>query len=178
MEQDRVDLVTAAHDGDRDAMSALIARELPWVRAVIAGYLRNADAVDDLCQEVFLSAWQAIATLRRPAGFKPWLYRITVNKVRSYFRGARRRAWAPLVEDVPASDASAGGAQADRRDAVKAALATLPSQYRDPLVIHYLNGKSCEETAKILGLKPVTARIRLLRGRRKLEEMLRKEGVV
>ena len=171
------ELVVAARRGDREAMDRLIRRELPWVRGVIAGYLGRGDAVDDLCQEVFLSAWQALGSLRSTKGFRAWLYRIVLNKVRSYLRRHRRASPVPLPEEVPVEPGGESEESQDIREAVKEALSKLPPEYRDPLIIHYLQGKSTAETAEILGLRPVTARIRLLRGRRRLAEILRKEDL-
>jgi len=172
------ELVAAARAGDRAAMEALIRRELPWVRGLIAGYIRSPEEVDDLCQEVFISVWRRLGRLRRAGRFRPWLYRITINKVRSYLRHRRRSLEAPLPEedDVPAEDHSAERLQ--EQELLEQALAALPAEYRDPLVIHYFQGKSTAETAAILGLRPVTARIRLMRARRQLARVLRKMGVL
>lgn len=176
--QDPTDLLAAARAGDRQAMSRLIEAELPWVRAVVAGYVQAFENVDDICQEIFIAVWQCLRHLRSPEGFKAWVYRIAVNKVRSFYRGAGRRSSVELSADVSASDGREALERSSRRESVLAALKKIPPKYRDPLVIHYLRGKSCDETAEILGLRPVTCRIRLLRGRQKLEELLRKDGAL
>jgi RNA polymerase sigma-70 factor, ECF subfamily len=159
-------------------MGLLIEQELPWVRGVVAGALGSGEVADDVCQEVFISAWRAIGSLRREEGFRAWLYTVTVNKIRSHIRKVRRSVEQPLPEDVPAGNEKNRSRAFDRREMLRAALEKLPAEYRDPLVIHYLDGKSCAETAAILGLRPVTARIRLLRGRRQLAEILKKSGVL
>ena len=187
MRQDHAELVEAARRGDRDAMGALIEQELPWIRGVVAGYIGARDAVDDICQDVFVSAWQSIGSLRKAAGFRPWLYRIAVNKVRSFIRRSRRNPVVSLpdvveahraIDEVGAYGAVDSETKEDLSDALGAALKKLAPEYRDPLVIHYLQGKSCAETAAILGLRPVTARIRLLRGRERLREILQKDGAL
>jgi RNA polymerase sigma-70 factor (ECF subfamily) len=178
VKQDRTELVAAAREGDRDAMELLIQNELPWVRGVVSGYIRSPEVVDDLCQDVFVSVWQSLGSLRRVAGFRSWLYRITTNKVRSYLRTRKRDRFAVLPDDVPDPGGDEAADALDRQDAVREALQRLAPEYRDPLIIHYLQGRSCAETAEILGLRPVTARIRLLRGRRQLQELLSKQGVV
>jgi len=177
VKRNSAELVVAARRGDREATDRLIRRELPWVRGVIAGYLGRSDAVDDLCQEVFLSAWQGLGSLRSASGFRAWLYRIVLNKVRSYLRRRRKSSSVPLPEEIPVEAGEDSEESQDMREAVKEALSRLPSEYRDPLIIHYLQGKSTAETAEILGLRPVTARIRLLRGRRRLAEILHKEDL-
>jgi len=173
LEQGTSELVTAARGGDREAMEALIKQELPWIRGVIAGYVGPGDIADDLCQEIFISAWQGLPSLRNPAGFRAWLYRIAINKVRSHVRVARRSNEVELAADVTATSGSSAQEEFERRDAIRAALQKLAPEYRDPLIVHYLDGKSCDETAEILGLRPVTTRIRLLRGRQKLAEILK-----
>ncbi len=176
--QEPIDLLAAARGGDRGAMSRLIERELPWVRAVVAGYVQTPENIDDICQEIFIAVWLCLQHLRSPVGFKAWLYRIAVNKVRSHFRGALRRPAVELTMDLPSTDGRAELERDSRRETVLAALKKIDPKYRDPLVIHYLQGKSCDEAAAILGLRPVTCRIRLMRGRQQLEELLRKEGVL
>jgi RNA polymerase sigma-70 factor, ECF subfamily len=176
--QPTIDLLAAARGGDRQAMSRLIEAELPWVRAVVAGYVQTPENIDDICQEIFIAVWQCLGHLRSVEGFKAWLYRIAVNKVRSHFRGAARRPAAELSADIASTDGRAEAERDSRREAVLAALKKIAPGYRDPLVMHYLHGKSCDETADILGLRPVTCRIRLMRGRQQLEELLRKEGVL
>jgi len=64
----------------------------------------------------------------------------------------------------------------EKREILAQALASLPQEYRDPLLIYYFQGKSTAETAAILGLRPVTARIRLMRARRMLGKALREKG--
>jgi len=172
------DLLAAARAGDRLAMSRLIEAELPWVRAVVAGYVQASENVDDICQEFFIAVWQSLHRLRSPAGFKAWIYRIAVNKVRSFYRRAGRRSSVELSADLQAGDGREALERSSRRESVLAALKKMPPKYRDPLVIHYLRGKSCDETAEILGLRPVTCRIRLLRGRSRLEDLLRKDGAL
>ncbi len=174
MHENRTELVAAAKGGDKEAMELLIKEELPWVRGIVYGYVGPADVVDDLCQEVFVSVWQSLDKLRSPSNFRTWLYRITINKVRSYLRSHRRATVVTLPEDVPAPASTGAEETSERQELVRAALAKLPPEYRDPLVIYYLQGKSCDETAKTLGLRPGTARIRLLRGRQKLQEVLKK----
>ena len=83
-----------------------------------------------------------------------------------------------LYDDVPTTEAQEAEAQGDQSEEVQVALQKLAPKYRDALVIHYLQGKSCAETAEILGVKPVTARIRLLRGRQQLAKILRQDGAV
>jgi RNA polymerase sigma-70 factor (ECF subfamily) len=178
LRQDQRGLVAAARRGDRESMRLLVEQELPWIRGIVAGALGPGDSADDVCQEVFVAAWQAIGTLRRDDGFRPWLYRIAVNAIRSHLRKVRRNPVQALPADVPARHDGAGPERADRAEALRAALARLPAEYRDPLILHYLDGKSCDETAARLGLRPVTARIRLLRGRRQLAAVLRESEVL
>jgi len=104
--QKLTELVASAKRGDRGAMEKLIRKELPWVRGLVSGYVSSPEVVDDLCQEVFISVWRRIRRLRREKMFRPWLYRITINKVRSYLRQRRRNKENPLPEEeeVPTRD--------------------------------------------------------------------------
>lgn len=168
-------LITLAQQGDRDAMGQLIQREMPWVRALIAGYIGSSDQVDDICQDTFVSVWRAIGSLKKKDRFKPWLYRIAINKVRSFLRANARQKTVSLPSNFTGQATDDVADRFDKTELLKKALRKMDARYRDPLIVHYLQGKSCDETAHILGLKPATARIRLLRGREKLGQLLKKE---
>ncbi len=177
-QQDQLLLISTAKKGNRKAMGQLIERELPWIKAVISGYISTPDVVDDLCQETFISAWRNITKLRNPKGFRSWLYTIAVNKVRSFLRNKHKRRAHPLDENLLSADPAAVETGLEKQEFIQAALNQLEPKYRDPLIIFYFHGKSCEETGRTLGLKPSTTRIRLLRGREKMREILAREGTL
>jgi RNA polymerase sigma factor (sigma-70 family) len=121
--------------------------------------------VDDVVQEAFVKAWQALDRFRPEAPFRPWLIRIVANQTRNTVRGRRRRdALAVRALDLrdgpdPALDALA----AERQRSLVAAVRTLRPAERDVVVCRWLLGLSEAETATALGIPNGTAKSRAAR---------------
>ena len=84
MPEEDPDLATirAAADGDSDAFEALVRRYAPQVSGLAATIVGPEDA-EDVAQEVFVRAYQALPAFRGDSAFRTWLYRIAVNVSRS-----------------------------------------------------------------------------------------------
>src|SRR5687767_13135214 len=88
---DEATLVAAAQGGDEAAFAEIVRRyQLPVYR-VAYGLTRNASDADDLAQETFVRAWQALGRFRVGEPLFPWLSRIAVNLAYSLFRSRKRR---------------------------------------------------------------------------------------
>src|SRR5437879_7396131 len=89
-------LVQAAQAGDEAAFAEIVRRYQRAVYRVAYGLTRNASDADDLAQETFVRAYQAIGRFRAGEPLYPWLSRIAINQVYSLFRRRRRRPEAAL----------------------------------------------------------------------------------
>lgn len=157
-------LVVAAKGGDRDAFGRLYERFGPMVHGVLLARVPFVE-VDDLVQDVFLSAFQRLSTLRAPGAFGAWLAAIARNRAVDYHR---RQPVEQLAEDIPADDARP---QAEAR-AVLAAIQSLPGAYRETLVLRLVEGMTGQEIADRTGLTPASVRVNLHRGMKRLREAL------
>jgi RNA polymerase sigma factor (sigma-70 family) len=88
-------LVSAAKSGSPEAFAALFQRYRPEIARYAGRTLGDDGRAEDVVQEVFISALRGIGTLDRPAGFKPWLYRIAHNACVDQMRRRGR------AEEVP-----------------------------------------------------------------------------
>jgi len=77
--------------GQRDAFRVVVREYGLGVRGFIASQLYHLDDVDDLAQDVFLAAFENLASFRRGDDFGAWLRGIARNKVKMYFRSRMRR---------------------------------------------------------------------------------------
>jgi DNA-directed RNA polymerase specialized sigma24 family protein/bifunctional DNase/RNase len=133
------DLVRLARDGDPVAFRLLVERHQQPVRARAVGLGADSGDVDDIMQETFLRAFLALDRLRDPDRFAAWLSGITANVC----RGRRHRDQAMLVPDWPeplhpaASDGLPSADDLDRADALRAAMASLPTGQRRAVAQHY-----------------------------------------
>jgi RNA polymerase sigma-70 factor (ECF subfamily) len=136
------------------------------VHAVFLARVPRAD-VDDLVQDVFLSAWHRLASLRDPAAFGGWLATIARNRAVDFHRRT-----ADAVE-LPATLAASDPAPA-RTDALAAlgVIRGLPVAYRETLVLRLVEGMTGPEIAARTGLTPASVRVNLHRGMKLLREAL------
>jgi len=183
-------LVTRARDGDRAAFDQLVIRHEDRVYNMALRMLGNADDALDLAQEVFLSAYRALGTFESKSLFSTWLYRVTVNRCRDELRRRAtvkhtrpRPLGGPAGEDAPSDPPARGASPADAAilreslDLVSAAVAALPEDAREALVLRDVEGLEYEEIASVLEVPVGTVRSRLHRARSLLRDRLREAGV-
>jgi RNA polymerase sigma-70 factor (ECF subfamily) len=175
------DLVEAFREGDLSAFDTLVLRWDRKIRGAIYRILGSEDEARDLCQETFLKAYRGLAGFRGEARFSSWLYQIAVNLCRDRMRRRRGRVLVSL-EDVPEAGDPAESAQAlaERRDlarAVSAAVAALPEEQREVIVLKEYQGLTFTEIAQTLGLPPSTVKTRLYRGLELLRDRLEGQGI-
>lgn len=179
--------------GDIGGLEPLIARH--QVAALRLAYLLVGErtAAEDVVQDSFLLAYQAIASFRTGSAFAPWFYRIVTNAARQRQRRPAIRHeisvdWRPYSdEDRGASQHATPAAPADRdpqadpalhaerleeRADVLRALARLTQKQREAVVLRYYIGCSDHELAAILGCHEGTARQRLHDGLAALRQII------
>ncbi|WP_353953249.1 sigma-70 family RNA polymerase sigma factor [Knoellia sp. S7-12] len=163
--------------GETAAYAELVTRHAPMAKrlAVLTG--AGAD-VDDVVQEAFVKAYRSLSSFRDGADFRPWLLRIVVNETRNLHRGQSRRVdrelrvareGAPLGGDPDPAEVAVGH---ERREALLAAIGTLPPELREVITCRYLLELSEIETAESLGIPNGTVKSRLRRGLARLREEL------
>jgi RNA polymerase sigma-70 factor (ECF subfamily) len=155
------------------AFAVLVRRHGPMVLSVCRRVLRHSHDADDAFQATFLVLAQKAHRLRRPELLANWLYGVAYRtalhaRQRTARRGEREREAAKMI--VP-SDEPEGDAQELRR-ILDEELHRLPEKYRAPLVLCYLEGKTNEEAARLLGWPTGSMSHRLARGRDLLRERL------
>ena len=160
------ELVRAAQAGDAGSFEALYATYAPVVHAILLGRLPAADA-DDVTQNVFVTAWTKLGSLRDPAAFAGWIARIARNAAEDH----RRRARDTLPLDTEHA-ASARQAQAAEAAAALAAIRALPEAYRETLLLRLVEGLSGAEIAERTGLTEGSVRVNVHRGMRLLRDAL------
>jgi RNA polymerase sigma-70 factor, ECF subfamily len=159
-------LVRAALEGDRSAFAALYERYARLVHGLLMARVAR-DEVDDLVQDVFLSAWRRLDDLRDPAAFGGWLAMIARNRVADFHR--RSADFVELPANLPAREGVA--VRAEARAALDA-IRSLPEAYRDTLVLRLVEGLTGPEIALKTGLTPASVRVNLHRGMKLLREKL------
>jgi RNA polymerase sigma-70 factor, ECF subfamily len=150
----------AAASGDQQAFEALYHRYVRMVHAILLARVRRAD-VDDLVQDVFVTAFGRLASLREPSAFGGWLAAIARNRAADHQRQARDEV--ELPRQLP------GGKEVDAAalDALEA-IRSLPDAYRETLLMRLVEGMTGAEIAERTGLTPASVRVNLHRGMKRL----------
>jgi RNA polymerase sigma factor (sigma-70 family) len=166
-------LVERARRGDARAFEELVAMHAQI--AYRTAYLITGSAADaeDAAQEGFVKAWRALWRFRPGAEFRPWLLKIVANEARNRRRSAGRRAGLVLraaheVSGEAAPSPEAALVDAERRDALLAAVSALPEPARLAIACRYFLDLSEDETAAVLGVRRGTVKSRTARGLERL----------
>ncbi|HOX06356.1 MAG TPA: sigma-70 family RNA polymerase sigma factor [Planctomycetota bacterium] len=183
---DRELLARYATEASEDAFRTLLARHMAMVYSVCCRVLEDAHLAEDAAQATFVILSRKARTLGEGTMLADWLYRTAQYVARDLRRStgrARRRELAAAAESARAAQGAgthAGGASfgpSELRPILDAALVTLPASSRQALVLHYLEGRSREETSRILGCSLDALRMRIDYGLEKLREKLSRRGV-
>ena len=175
---DDAEIVARARGGDLDAYERLVDRHsaLAHRTAVLMG---AGDDAEDVVQEAFVRAFQALHGLREGAPFRPWLLAIVANQARNLHRSRRRRDGLVLREAARAARGEGGTDQpvenalaTERRTALVEALRTLDQRDREVLVCRYLLDLTEAETAQTLGMALGTVKSRTHRALARLRVRL------
>jgi len=167
------DLVARLRAGDEDAAHEFFDRYSARIRRFIANSLgRDADEADDILQETFISLADALPFFRGDSSLFTFACAIAHRKVLSFIRINARRA--RLIRAAPiAGDANPQPAGADRE--FRHALAELRPEYREVLLLKYVEEVGVSEIARILRLSDHAVESRLARARKALRKSMKEE---
>ena len=162
-------LVRAAQGGDRSAFGQLYAGFARMVHGILLSRVPRAE-VDDLVQDVFLTAMQRLASLRDTAAFGGWLAAIARNRATDHLRRT------PVTTELPESLSTT---DVDRTEALEilAIVQQLPDAYRETLTLRLVEGMTGPEIASRVGLTDASVRVNLHRGMKLLRERLERRSV-
>lgn len=162
---------------DEAALGRLMERwELP-VKRLLARIVLNATEAEELAQETFVRVWQQRDKFRDGAAVRPWIFAIAANLARNRLRWWRSRPAVALEQwDEPVGagrSAERDLERAERAAAVRDAVAALPAELREALVLCEYEGMSHAEIATVAGCSAKAVESRVARAREKLRGALR-----
>lgn len=175
-------LVARTKQGDVGAFGELVQRHQRAVCAVVSKMLDDRDDVDDIVQEVFVQAYKSISSFKEQAAFTTWIYRITVNTTIKQMKKSKLRQATSIDDpavglqetlvslngDGPETTAE----KRERSEAIRRAIRSLSDHHKAVVVLHYFQGCSCEEIARVLDCSVGTVWSRLHYACRKLQGQL------
>lgn len=179
-------LVERAQAGDKRAFEMLFAKYQRKVARLLSRFIRDQAELEDVAQEAFIKAYRALPSFRGDSAFYTWLYRISINTAKNYLVAQGRRT--PTATQFDAEEAESFEDAYSLRDintpesllqskqigeTIQTALASLPDDLRNAIVLREIDGMSYEEIAQAMHCPIGTVRSRIFRAREVVAERLR-----
>ncbi|GAA3702679.1 RNA polymerase sigma factor [Gordonia hankookensis] len=177
---DEAVLLMQAREGDQHAFAQLVAAHRTHVWAVCLNICGNQHDAEDALQNTLVAAWQNLHKFRGEARFSTWVHRIAANNALTVVR--RRKDNTQITDFTDPEQPiqlvdDAGGSSFDERlavrDAVRDALARLPDDFREAVVLREFGDLTYADIAAHQGVGVQTVKSRLNRARTQLAEILR-----
>jgi RNA polymerase sigma-70 factor (ECF subfamily) len=150
------ELIERARRHDPAAQRLLFEMHKDRLAAQLQRMTGTPAAVDDLVQEVFISAFRNLDNFRGDSQLGTWLYRIATNQARKWWDSDRRRRRRELRASERLPDASSTPhedlEQREHHERLYAALGSLPAKLREAFVARVIEGMSLQEASAALGL--------------------------
>lgn len=170
--------MTAKSDPDRERLMGLLGPIHDRARLTARRLCRsNADG-DDLFQEAALRALVRLGDLRDEGRFRPWFYAVLLSVHRERSRRSFWRRFVPLGQAAERDEVAVGRPAVEdaRGEAARLsrALAELPAEQREAIVLFEVDGYTLDEVAELVGSSVAAVKSRLARGRTRLREQYQK----
>ncbi len=159
--------------GNESTFRTLVIKHKEKVRNLVFITLGDAEFVDDISQDVFISVYHKLREFRFESKFTTWLYRITVNKCRDYLRKKKVRSiFVPIGDSDREYPTGPFSENIDIPHLVRNAIDKLPEKLKVPLVMRDIDGLSYKEIADQLNTEVGTIKSRIFRARENLKFIL------
>jgi RNA polymerase sigma-70 factor (ECF subfamily) len=186
-----VELVELALAGSEEAFRQLVLRYERPLFSLVLRMVRDPSLAEDLSQEAFVRAFRALASFDRSRKFSSWLFKIAHNLTIDQLRrrsldtesletplgseGDERTLESRLADDsalAPDRALESG----DLGAALERAVSALRAEYREVILLRFVEGLAYQEIAEVMGLPLGTVKTNIHRARKELAELLGKEG--
>ena len=188
-----VELVELALAGSEDAFRTLVVRYERPLFSLVARMVRDHAQAEDLAQEAFVRAFRALASFDRSRKFSSWLFKIAHNLTIDHLRrraldtesletpigsdgGAGERTLESKLADVSTLAPDRQVEQGDLASALERAIASLRPEYREVILLRFVEGLAYQEIAEVLGVPLGTVKTNIHRARKEMAVLLAAEG--
>lgn len=171
------ELVRRIVGGEQYLFHQIVDRYRDKVAGLIFSVTNSRDELEDIAQEVFISAYKNLNAFENRSRFSTWIYRITINKCRDWQRRTYSRRALEYLGFGGADRASPyENDGVEDREEIRTAVRNLPDKYKVVIILYYYHDLSCQEVADVLGIPKKTVETRLIRGRNQLGASIKRGG--
>lgn len=168
------------HNGDTSAYSALVDRHKQMVFTIAVKILRNREDAEEVAQDVFVKAFEALGTFQAKAKFSTWLYRIAYNSAISRSRKKKPEFTAideEMIDNYTIDTVSRSVNELSKDEqisAVNSLMEKLPEEENLLLTLFYKKEKSIDEISEITGYSASNVKVKLYRIRKRMYDELKR----
>lgn len=170
-------LVSATQEGDDEAFARLVARYKRRVFDLAARFARNGDELEDICQDVFIKAYEKLGTFRSEAPFEHWLSKIAVHTCYDALRHRKHDKHHQPLDDFFDIKDHAEAARSEARQArnlLATAMKALTPDEQLVITLMELEEMTVKETAELTGWSEANVKVRAHRARQALKKIVEK----
>lgn len=170
-------IVSEIKAGNKDIFGEIVERYEAKLLRYGKKFLSTNEDIEDIVQDVFISAYRNIQSVDTSLKFSPWIYRIAHNAFVNALRKKSRNPLSfvdfdtflahPIYEDPGELEKE----QEEIKTKIQKGLSGLPPKYREVLILHYLEELPYKEIAEVLQVPVGTIGIRLMRARKELKKL-------
>lgn len=183
--QDESKLIAEALNGNEQAYAEIMERYRNQLYHLMYKMVHNREESEDLVQEAFIKAFNALASFNEEFAFSTWLYKIAVNNCIDYLRKKRLQTFSydkpvmakdgELQREYPDLEASPDKEilSTEKTNIINIAIEELPDKYRTAIILRHREELAYEEIAERLGLPLGTVKARIFRAREMLKRKLK-----
>jgi RNA polymerase sigma-70 factor (ECF subfamily) len=135
-------------------------------------YVKDQSTAEDRVQNAFIKAYQSMPKLKDVDNPLPWLFRIVVNECKSFMKKNRREVVTSVFSEQTERIAEEAYLSQPEFSKLHKAVLELKENYKLPIVLYYFEELQVHEIANLLDISNITVKVRLHRGRKRLEKLL------
>ncbi|UCE50509.1 MAG: RNA polymerase sigma factor, partial [Phycisphaerales bacterium] len=153
-------------------------RNWAWLKSLVYSIIGDADAIDDVLQDICVRVIAKIDSVRQPERFRPWLAVLARRQALRHRQQKARRPGmldpelAETTSDERADQFAEGMERAEQCEQILRALRSLPEKYREVFMLAYGSDLTYRQIAEILDIPVTTVQIRLVRARRMIHDQV------
>ncbi|MFE8694747.1 sigma-70 family RNA polymerase sigma factor [Cytobacillus sp. FJAT-53684] len=151
-----------------DLFETIVNDYLNEIRKLVYSYVKNHHTMEEITQEVFLTAYQKLDQFRGDSSIKTWLFQIAINKSKDYLKSWHYRYMSMnqfFQERGTVKSVEAELIDKQRNQELAEAIMSLPVKYREIIILYYYYDLDSNEISNLLNMNVSTVRTRLTRGR-------------
>jgi RNA polymerase sigma factor (sigma-70 family) len=167
-------------NGNTNAFAALVDRYKDMVYTLALKMLGNKEEAEEIAQDTFIKAYNALRKFKGESKFSTWMYKITYNTCLDALKKRKKEKSVTYIEDFGEHQVKALHEildtidEKERNHAIQECLNELPNDEAFLLTLYYFDGQSVEEIAKVMNNSASNIKVKLFRTRKKLAHILKR----